>query len=210
MRKTIFSFFQIFFKFLQEPAHNAFPIRYNVWGTKAAEWKEKVSMSMNLKEQYDHLYRYCYFKLHNREMAEDITQEAFLRLWEKGYYRDTGKTMEYLYVIARNLCVDVYRKRRFEVSMDPANLPEMTAEKAAGQEWSADSSFPDRLAAALTLQEALNSLEETDRELILLRFVNEVPIRAISEIMGISRFTIYRRTQKILKQLELFLGPIDR
>lgn len=165
--------------------------------------EEKDPMSMNLKEQYDQLYRYCYFKLHNREAAEDITQEAFLRLWEKGYYRDTGKTMQYLYVIARNLCVDAYRRRRFEVPCAPSDLPGM--EDSSGGEWSADSFFPDRLATALTLREALNSLDEEDRELMLLRFVNEVPIRTISEIMGLSRFAIYRRTQKALKQLEALL-----
>lgn len=36
-------------------------------------------MSMDLEEQYDKIYRYCYFKVHQRETAEDITQETFLR-----------------------------------------------------------------------------------------------------------------------------------
>ena len=34
---------------------------------------------IDLEEQYDKIYRYCYYKLHHREKAEDITQEAFLR-----------------------------------------------------------------------------------------------------------------------------------
>lgn len=32
---------------------------------------------MDLEEQYDKIYRYCYFKLHHQQMAEDITQETF-------------------------------------------------------------------------------------------------------------------------------------
>lgn len=32
----------------------------------------------NIEKQYDKIYRYCYFKLHNRHTAEDITQETFL------------------------------------------------------------------------------------------------------------------------------------
>ncbi len=38
--------------------------------------------SFDIKEQYDKIYRYCYFKLQNADLAEDITQEAFLKLYE--------------------------------------------------------------------------------------------------------------------------------
>ena len=40
-------------------------------------------MSVDIEEQYEKIYRYCYFKLKNRESAEDITQEAFLRYLER-------------------------------------------------------------------------------------------------------------------------------
>ena len=37
---------------------------------------------MDLEEQYERLLRYCFGKVKNREQAEDITQEAFLKLWQ--------------------------------------------------------------------------------------------------------------------------------
>ncbi len=40
-------------------------------------------MTVDVETQYDKIYRYCYFRLHNRETAEDLTQEAFLRYFEK-------------------------------------------------------------------------------------------------------------------------------
>lgn len=46
-----------------------------------------------IKEQYDKIYRYCYFKLHNRELAEDITQETFLRYLEKYRFSSTETAM---------------------------------------------------------------------------------------------------------------------
>ena len=61
---------------------------------------------MDLEEQYDKIYRYCYFKVNRREIAEDITQETFLRFLENSNYANTGKAMQYLYTFARNLCVD--------------------------------------------------------------------------------------------------------
>lgn len=69
-------------------------------------------MSMDLEEQYDKIYRYCYFKVHSRETAEDITQETFLRFFESRNYEDTGKPLHYLYTVARNLCIDEYRRKK--------------------------------------------------------------------------------------------------
>ena len=42
--------------------------------------------SMDLEEQYEKIYRYCYFRLRHQQMAEDITQETFLRFLESGNY----------------------------------------------------------------------------------------------------------------------------
>lgn len=36
---------------------------------------------MDIEEQYDKIYRYCYFKLHDMQLAQDITQETFLRFY---------------------------------------------------------------------------------------------------------------------------------
>lgn len=54
---------------------------------------------MDLEEQYDKIYRYCYFKLHHQQMAEDITQETFLRFWESNDYCERGQKLQYLYKI---------------------------------------------------------------------------------------------------------------
>lgn len=155
---------------------------------------------MDLSDQYDKLYRYCYFRLRNRETAEDITQETLLRFWESEHYRDTGKAMQYLYTIARNLCIDACRRRRFEIPLEPADLSLEAFDPA-----SRDSSLQERLVTSLAVRAALDTLEETDRELLLLRFVNEVPIQVISGLLGMSRFAVYRRTGRALKQLRLLL-----
>ena len=61
---------------------------------------------MDLEEQYDKIYRYCYFKIRQREIAEDITQETFLRFFERSDYISKGRSLQYLYTIARHLCID--------------------------------------------------------------------------------------------------------
>ena len=63
---------------------------------------------MDLSEQYDKIYRYCYFKVHHCQTAEDITQETFLRYFSKNLSLDSSKELPYLYTIARNLCCLLY------------------------------------------------------------------------------------------------------
>ena len=66
---------------------------------------------MDLEEQYDKIYRYCYFKLHDEQLAQDITQETFLRFYRQNLNLDNSRELPYLYTIAKNLCVDEFRKR---------------------------------------------------------------------------------------------------
>ncbi|MCD7837799.1 MAG: sigma-70 family RNA polymerase sigma factor [Clostridiales bacterium] len=138
---------------------------------------------LNIDEQYDKLYRYCFFRLHDREEAEDITQETFLRYFSREYGPGSEPALCYLYTIARNLCIDRYRRPKTEPL--PEELP------AEG---------PDSV-TQLSLRQAMERLPEEDRELIWLRYVNEVPVSVLCRLYGQSRFALYRRAQKILKTL---------
>lgn len=155
-------------------------------------------MSMNLDEQYDRIYRYCYFKLHHRESAEDITQETFLRFFGSEGYQDTGRTLQYLYTIARNLCIDEYRRLGREPLLTE---PEVDAAATDDRE--------ESILTAVALKEALRELSKEDRELLLLRYVNEVPVSVLCKLFGMSRFAVYRRTTGALKRLEKRLGRED-
>ncbi|MCD8190867.1 MAG: RNA polymerase sigma factor [Clostridiales bacterium] len=69
---------------------------------------------LNIDEQYDKLYRYCYYRLHDREEAEDVTQETLLRYFSSQRRLGGEAALCYLYTIARNLCIDRYRKPKPE------------------------------------------------------------------------------------------------
>lgn len=153
-------------------------------------------MSIDLEEQYDKIYRYCYMKTQHQQLAEDITQETFLRFLEDHTYREMGKKMAYLYTIARNLCMDSFRKRKTV----PLN-EEMVQNEKLVQYDTADS-----IVQSIDLKEALGKLAPEEEELIFLRYVNELPVQQISSILGISRFAVYRRTRECLDKLKQMLG----
>lgn len=159
-----------------------------------------MDKATDLEAQYDKIYRYCYFKIHNREMAEDITQETFLRFLESGHYQNTGRALQYLYTVARNLCIDEYRKKHCE------SLSGELTELEIGSRAGTAGSMEDKLLTSITVKAALEELEEADRELVLLRYVNEVPIGIVGRLFGMSRFAVYRRTKNILKILQEKLG----
>lgn len=143
-------------------------------------------MSMELEEQYDHIYRYCYYRLRDAGKAEDITQETFLRYLENDGYRDIGRPLAFLYTVARNLCIDEMRRKKMESL--PEDLPGENQE--------------DKLLDSILLRQALHELDSRERELILLRYVNGVPVADLAKIYGKSRYAVYRDTKKVLQKLE--------
>lgn len=148
-------------------------------------------MSMDLEEQYDKIYRYCYFKVQSKELAEDITQEAFLRFLGSKEYSESGKGLRYLYTIARNLCIDEYRKLQAE-PIDSGELEEKLL--LQGHE--------ETVVNKLAIRQALDRLDAENRELLLLRYANEVSVATLAKLFGMSRFALYRRLNKLLKEMK--------
>lgn len=151
-------------------------------------------MSEELKDHYDKVYRYCYFKVHNRYVAEDLTQEAFLRYFAQNTYIHRGKKLAYLYTIAHNLCVDHYRKGKkmaeeLEFEEDAKTLP-------AG-----DGDWASQIEDKLMLQQAVADLPEEQQEIVMLRYANELSVGEIASICGLSRFAVYRREKEALRSL---------
>lgn len=139
---------------------------------------------MDLKEQYDKLLRYCYMKTKDRYMSEDIVQESFLRFWQNRSYTDIGKEMAYLYTIARNLCMDEFRKNNALNIDDCSEIP-------AGCEVE-----PESITDGIAIESALENLPEELREIIVMRYISEMSAADIGKVVGISRFSVNRRLKE--------------
>lgn len=152
-------------------------------------------MSLELKEQYEKIYVFCYFKVHQREVAEDITQETFLKYFETTQYLEKGKKLAFLYTIARNCCIDYFRKTKQTANLH--NLSGLSEEIA------------DNLETVIAVRTAVSKLKAEEQEIVLLRFANELGIGEIAEYYGISRFAVYRKLNAIEKQLKITLRKED-
>jgi len=119
--------------------------------------------------------------LGNRAEAEDITQEAMMRLWRMApdWQPGQAKVSTWLYRVVMNLCIDLKRRQRGgHVDLDAIPDPEDPACSAADQ-------LQD-VARHDALQQALMQLPERQRQAVVLRHIEELTNPEISGIMEIS------------------------
>ena len=151
---------------------------------------------MDIEEQYDRLLRYCIMKLRDRTLAEDVTQGSFVRFFESKSYRDRGKELAYLYTIAANLCADLYRRRREEPLDEQDELPDETDGLR-------------RIDERLSIEHALDALSADERDAVVLRYIAELPVGEVAEVLGVSRFTVRRRLSAALAKLRKELNGFE-
>jgi RNA polymerase sigma-70 factor (ECF subfamily) len=117
--------------------------------------------------------------LNDQAEAEDVAQEAMLRLWKIApeWRRGEAKVSTWLYRVASNLCTDRLRKKR-GAALDDVPEPEDDA-PSVEEKMQQDARYK-------TLHEALNALPERQKMAVTLRHIDELANPEIAKIMDIS------------------------
>ncbi len=150
-------------------------------------------MAVDIQDYYDKIYKYCYFKVNNREIAEDLTQQAFLKYLSQNDYIDQGKPLAYLYTIAKNQCYDYFRKTQVDNLYDEVVVEDNL----------------DNVLTKLAINEAIKKLDNELYEVVLLRFGSGFNVSEIAKVLGVSRFSVYRKINNALKELKKELREED-
>jgi len=150
------------------------------------------------------IYRFIYFKVGNKEEAEDLSSAVFLKIWsylQENNIIDSKTLRSLLYKIARNIIIDHYRKinQRENVSLDKTmeqgGLIDVKQDIAQRAEVMSD---------LMVIETKLPELKEEYREVIIMRYINELSIKEIAEILdkskGNVRVLIYRALS-VLREL---------
>lgn len=143
---------------------------------------------------YMSIYKYCYYHVGNSNAAQDITQEVFLKFLKHiDRYKEYGKLRNYLYVIAKN-CIRDYLRKAKQVNLETVIE-------------GFDSGGIDRKLEQLNIWEAINSLEEIEKEIIILRYYQDFRIKDISQVMGIpastARYKLKNAEKSLKRRLEI-------
>src|SRR5690606_23919333 len=142
-------------------------------------------------------FRFIFFKVRDRELAQDFAAETFLKAWE---YVNSDKKVDnmnaLLYRIARNLVIDHFRKKAStEVSLDQTMMEMYDNDDAFAHQHDLASQIGAKLEIERIL-EKMQELKEEYREILMLRYVEGFDIKEIAQISekkpGAVRVTLHR------------------
>lgn len=139
-------------------------------------------------EQYRHVvYSVAIAVVKDRQAAEDVLHDTFIRIYEKAHtYRTGTRPKAWIVSIARNLAYDAYRQRKREGG-------------ARGEP--ADGDVESRIVRCMELHDALERLDITERQIVVMHLVAGLKHREIGEQLGIPAGTVrwkYRRSLALL------------
>jgi RNA polymerase sigma factor (sigma-70 family) len=158
-----------------------------------------------LVERYqDMVYNLCYKVLLDEDEAKDAAQEAFIKAYQSlSSFREESKFSTWLYRIASNEALGKTRKKKRSAPLEEAR--HMPTEESAGGSASASLQQEER---SRYLHAALAKLEETDRLLISLYYLEEVSMDEVADISRLDKNTAKVRMHRARKKLYNLLSAI--
>ena len=164
-----------------------------------------------LKEIYEEYLPYLYTivldVVQQKETAEDVTSDVFIRIWNSAAKFQPGSGHKgWLATIARNMAIDELRKHKREVLMgsggdeedDSGGIEDFSEQETPGE------GVEDGVVEQLSIQEALARLKPEEREIVDMKVLSDMTFKEISEILQIPMGTVTWRYQAAIKKLRRY------
>ena len=156
----------------------------------------------------DKVFQICYRMLGNRHEAEDIAQEAFIRAYVNiETFNQKRKFSTWLFRIATNLCIDRIRKKKPDYFLDAevAGTEGLTMYSQVAADVQLPEDEVENMELQETIQKEITKLPEKYRSVIVLKYIEELPLQEISEILdlplGTVKTRVHRGREALRKQL---------
>jgi RNA polymerase sigma-70 factor (ECF subfamily) len=162
------------------------------------------------------IYSFTYHFFRNDDLATDMTQETFLRVFRFiKRYDPKRKFSTWIYSIAKNICIDEKRKINRSKTISLENLPPGAI---VGDGDAMHMKNPDQISTRLEdrmlLEESIALLPEKYRAAIILCYFQELSYQEIADVLGISlnlvKVRIFRGKKKLLEIIKSKSDPSDR
>ncbi len=162
------------------------------------------------------IFSVCFNQLKQREAAEDVASEFFIRLFRvAGSFKGDGHHKAWMVTIARNMCIDYMRKNGREMAVldEPVNEEGDTSREVSDGAAGASPMFhrsdgpelAEQAANRLTLESAMQLLTETEKEIIDLKLTAGFTFREISEMLQMAQGTVSWHYNEAIKKLRRYM-----
>lgn len=148
----------------------------------------------------DAIFRFCYFKTGNRDTAKDLTQDIFIKVFNHMAKKDIDNPKSFIYTIAKNTVIDFWRKSK---SLNEGSLPEGFFESIAEKD-NTESNADYSIFLSL-----VDKLSPSDREVILLRYVEDMSSKDMAELLGERENTVLVRISRAKEKLQNLLKNLE-
>jgi len=155
-----------------------------------------------VRQYQDRVFGFAQYFMKNREAAQDVTQDVLIRFWEHHDEVDDERTLGWLLRVTRNACIDALRKRktrRNAITVNTDGLDRAQSTKRAPDDEAEAADFRDHI------EEALDQVDEPYRSVIILREIQNLKYREISDALDMPMNTVkvyvHRGRKKLRKQL---------
>lgn len=150
----------------------------------------------------DKIYRYLYFNTNDPYLSEDITSEVFLRIWKNWKKIKPDFIQALLYKTAKNILIDYFRKHKNNKKISLEETVEQRIEPSYDEDFIGKIQSDDDINK---INEALKFLPDNLREVVILRFVNDLSGKEAAEILKTTEVNIRVLQYRALKKLKEIL-----
>ncbi len=149
----------------------------------------------------ERIYRYVYFRVADEQLAEDITSQVFLKVWEKldTYRVDSSPFIAWLYRIAHNAVIDHYRTKKVSIPLENVSPAEISHEDGIDEKL-------DLQIESQQLRDALKELTEEQQQVLILKFISQLSTTEIAQQLGKQPGAIRALQMRALQGLARYLN----
>lgn len=160
--------------------------------SQAALCQESVYSTI-FREYSKTLYNFLYYKSGDAALAQDLTQEAFLKLWQNCADVKIETAKGYVFMVAKNRLLNVYDHQK--VKLRYQKQPQKASSIESPEYLMEEKEFQDRLETGIA------ALTEKQRVAFLLSRIDKKTYKEIAEILGISKQAVEKRIYTALDVL---------
>ncbi len=166
---------------------------------------DETAFESLIRKYRKQIHAHAWRKTGDFHIAEDITQDTFLQVYQKlDTLDDPTQFSGWLYVIVNRLCIAWFRKNRIRTeSLEETDISEIETE-AYSQYVAAENAKTNAEAQRDLVQKLLTKLKESDRQIITLHYFKEMTYSEIGSYLGISESSIKSRLHRARQRLKKY------